>query len=110
MSHSPITGIPTFIASATAFLSGQASVTIIIFASMKSLSCGFVNTPGGYLPAKYFAPVAFENIFTGFHPFSLLQTTTISSGEYFASMFVAIFILSSIACMFSTDSPSGLVL
>src|SRR3989344_1855771 len=78
VSHNAITGIPIFIASLIAFLSGQESTTKINLASVNVSKALFVNIPGGYLPAKTLIPVNSENILTISQPFSLLQTIKIS--------------------------------
>ena len=73
-----MTGMPTIRASFIAFLSGHASVTRIILASVKISSWGFVKIPGGYLLLKTFVPVNLPKSLTASQPFSLLLTISMS--------------------------------
>ncbi len=90
VSHSAMTGMPIAIASCTAFLSGQASVTRIIFVSIYVSNCGFVRIPGGNLPVYALQPVYFSNACTAFQPFSRLETMSTSSGANAESIVAAI--------------------
>src|SRR3989344_1372834 len=110
VSHKAITGMPIFLASLITFLSGWGSHTNINLVSIKFSRLGFVKIPGGYLPVNTLIPVNFENNSTECHPFSLLQTTTTSSGLNWANNLAASIILSFIFCTFKTAKPSGLTL